>query len=222
MPEHVENLISDEIQRVVREQIESVRGAVRELQHVLLETALMQAYREATAPLDEEAASLTAEIQALVNARDKLKPRLEARRRLLATEIDVCIAAGNDAEAAAKRAQVEEEEERLRDLGEKITQYRDRCAAIGAQRARLAKEIFLSAYPQLPLATFALIEATIDLLDSVKQGMFDYAQATGISGDFPDQLPKSYHIQNLTPNELPGSDRVLSRRIDNWFGPARR
>ena len=68
----------------------------------------MEEYRKAAAPLDEEAANLTAEIQALVNARNQLTPRLEAHRRLLATEIDQCIAAGNDEEAAAKRADVEE------------------------------------------------------------------------------------------------------------------
>jgi seryl-tRNA synthetase len=218
---HVENL-TDEIQRVVREQIETVREAVKELQRVLLDTSLTEAFQSVAAPLDAEAAHLITEIQTLSKSRDELTPRLAARRRLLAIEIDQCIAAGNDAEAAAKRSQAEEEEKRLRDLGEKINQYGDRCAAIGAQKSRLAKEIFESAYSLFPVATFSLLGATVDLLDGLKQGMFDYAESTGISGDFPNQLPKSYHIGNLCPTELPGSDRVLSRRIDNWFGPARR
>jgi hypothetical protein len=217
----VENL-RDEIQRVVTKQIETVREAVRELQRVLLDTSLTEAFQSVAVPLDAEAAALTAEIQALVNARDELKPRLEARRRLLAIEIDQCIAAGDDQGAVARRAQAEEEEKRLRDLGEKITHYGDRCAAIAVERMRAAKAIFEAAYPQFPLATFALIETTVDLLDGLRQGMFTYGEASGISGDFPNQLPKSYHVQNLVPTTLPGSDRVLSRRIDSWFGPARR
>ena len=72
------------------------------------------------------------------------------------------------------------------------------------------------------MATFALIEATIDLLEGLKKGLFDYVQTADIAGNFPSTLPKQYHLDNLLPNELPGSDRQLSRRVDVWFGPRRR
>jgi DNA-binding FrmR family transcriptional regulator len=214
---HVENP-ADEI----REQIGIVREAVRELQRVLLETSLMEEYRKAAAPLNEEDANLTAEIQALSSARDALRPRVEAMQRLSTIRVDECLAVGDHQGAAAKRAEVEELAKSLRDLGERIGRDTGRLQAIDGEKRRLAKEIFEAAYPQFPLATFSLLGAMVDLLDALKQGMFDYTQATGISGSFPDQLPKSYHIGNLTPNELPGSDRQLSRRLDSWFGPARR
>jgi DNA-binding FrmR family transcriptional regulator len=213
--------MNEEIEQVVQEQIDTVRGAGRELQRVLLETALMEEYRKATAPLDEEAGNLAEEIQTLVNARDELTPRLEARRRLLATEIDQCIAAGNDEEAATKRRQQEQEETRLRAMGEKITQYGDRCAAISKEKQDLGKQIFESAYPDFPKATFAILEATIDLLDGLRQGMLDYAETTGISGTFPYMLPKQYHLDNLLPNPLPGSNRQLFYRVDACFGRRR-
>jgi hypothetical protein len=219
MPEPVENLI-EESQGIVKEQVEVVRAAVRELQRVLLENSLMQAYREAAAPLDAEAAHLITQIQTLSKSRDELTPRLEARRRLLATEVDVCIAAGNDDEAAGKRAQVEEEEKRLSELGERIGRDAGRLQAIGAEKSRAAVQIFEAAYPEFRVASFAMIEGLLDLLDGLKKGLFDYTTATGISGD-PDRLPKSYHIQNLLPNELPGSDRQLSGRVDIWLGTRR-
>lgn len=207
---------------VVQEQITAVCEAVKELRRVLLESALMEEYQKAVAPLDQEAGKITAEIQVLSNARDELKPRLGARQRLLAIEIDQCVAVGDDQGAVARRREVEELAKSLSELGNKIDQHGARLTAIGSERSRLAKEVFLSAYPAFPKATFALLEVTVDLLDALKQGMFDYTQATGISGDFPDQLPKQYHVSGLTPNELPGSDRALSRRLDNWFGPVRR
>jgi DNA-binding FrmR family transcriptional regulator len=213
---------NDEIRLVVEEQIATVRGAVGELQQVLLKSALMEAYQKGVAPLNEEDANLAGEIEGLESAHSQLKPRLESRHRLLAIEVDQCIVAGDAEGAAVKLAQVEAEEKRLHDLGNEIDRYRARRSAITEEKRGLGKQIFESAYPEFPRATFAMIEATIDLLEGLKKGLFDYVQATDIVGNFPYMLPKQYHLDNLLPSEMPGSDRLLFRRVLAIFGPQRR
>jgi seryl-tRNA synthetase len=226
MPERVENFTedaergftdADPIEQAVKEQVLVVRGSVKELARVLLEVSLNQAYQAGVAPLDKESSKLWKEVESLRKAHRELSPRIEARSRLLSHEVDACVASGDDAGAVSKRTQLEEEEKGLTELGDKINSLSSRIHSITQEKQQIAVETFERAFPEFPKATFGLIEAVVDLLDALKEGLFAYTQANDISGSF-----RPFHVTGLTPNELPGSNRQLSRRVDAWFAPKRR
>lgn len=199
-----------DVEQVVRDQIAVMHGAVRELTRAVLSTALNEAYQKRVAGLNLESRPLANELQVIEKNCAELRPRLEARHRIFERQIDELLAAGDDGAAAAKRAEMEEEGKGLCQLAEKIDALATRLNAIAEEEGRLAQKVFTEAFPLFPLATFAVIAATIELLDALKAGMYQFAEATGI------QVRRPW-LEQLIPSTMPGSDHKLYARMREWF-----
>jgi hypothetical protein len=210
----------EEVERIVREQVQTVCGAVRELARVLL-ACLNDRYRETTASLEQESSALWNELSLLQKSYEELRPRLEAQHRVTERQIDECLASGDDRGAAAKRAQIEEEQNRLTQLAGKIAAHRARMHAIPGEMRRIAGEVLADVYELFPLASFSLIAATLDLLDGLRDGLFRFAESVPGQEDPVSPLIRRFYFERLLPTTMPGSNAELSRRVDRWFGPAR-
>lgn len=203
----------------INEAIEEVRGATARLRALCIETSLCAEYRARTTDLDQEDRRLEAERGVLSESRANLEPITEGKVKVLGREADQLAAGGNIEGAATKRDEARQVRESYEGIQGKIDQTDARRRAIREDRRKIARQIWETNYPNLPTATFAMIEAAVDFLDSIEAGMYEYQKLVGLEpgaiGSRP--LVTRPALENLTPTS-PGPSRVLAGRARKWFG----
>ena len=143
----------------------------------------------------------------------KLEPIAQAKVRILLREADDAAALGNVEGSTAKRTEASEVEQQYDGIGARISQIGARREAIRMAKRRIARETWEEVYPNLPTATFAVIEGTLNLLDGLKTGMFEYESLVGLQG-----LVTRPSLGKLVPAGPGGPSRQLAARVRQWFG----
>jgi hypothetical protein len=199
------------------EAIAQVRQSVQGLLELIVQNFLIDEYKNRTCELDAEDAGLETEWRILSESREALAPITEAKVRVLQRLADDQMALGDTAESRQKQEEASGVQEKFDAVLDRIEQVHARRVAIVEAKRSIARGIFGEVYPSLPIASFAVIECALDILDGFRAGMFKYQTLTGLEpSSLRDRaLVRSSHIEKLTPNGAVG--RQLAYRLAEWF-----
>jgi chromosome segregation ATPase len=204
--------------------MKNVTDVLADLQRVLLTEGLFERWTNQTGHLRAEAHAKAEESAALRQRHATLKPRTEARIRVIAYEVDKAIAESRDSEVAGLRAEIVEITKNLADLLAQADACDERMGALREKQRQIARRIFEEAFPEIRKPLVAAQQALCDLLDGVWDDLERYQSETGLQGSV-----QPYRRGLLIPElraDLTARDRgpegTLYQRLVGWFSPGRR
>lgn len=228
MPEQLESSIANEIDNVapagdIQSLEKNITGAFVDLQRVLIES-LFERWTKQTAHLRAEAQEKASEAEELRQRHATLKPRTEARIRVIAYEVDKAIAEGRDSEVGALRGEAAKLTQDLADLLAQAALCDARVGALREKQRQLARRIFEESFPEIRKPLVAAQQALCDLLDGVWDDLERYQSETGLQGSVQPYrrgllIPELR--ADLTARDK-GSEGELFQRLLQWFGVGRR
>ncbi len=223
-PQSAASTKGDNVMYQGKEEVKRVKEALENLRRICIDISLTERYRELTRPLDDEVSSLVAETEEIKNWQEQRQPQIEAKIELLKREALEALAAGDTEKNQEKNAEIRETQRIIQDQVDRLSFINARgIEAIPAEKKRIAARVFSQMYADTPKATFAVIEAVVDLLDGIWDGILEFQALTRTEGDLPSQQPlvRQFHRNALLPTDLPKGGRALSLRVDRWFASKR-
>ncbi len=185
--------------------------ALAELQQALVQT-LFTRLEEATASSRKEAAAKAGEAATLRASHAKLCGRVEAQSRVLAREIDVAVAGGDDTQAAGKRAEIKQLTDNLADILARANAAEHRLHEIVQEQQQLTREVSEKSFEEIRRALVSVQQGMVALLDGTWAGIERYAEQSGLPG-----LVSETRRVDLTARER-GEEKPLFYRLLHWFG----
>lgn len=148
-------------------------AALRDLTEALLNgpEGLFTKTANAIAPLREEADRLNAEAKTLSEAAEKLRPMAEARQRVISRQTDDLLAAGDEEQAGALRAEGEELGNNLKNTLDRAQSCRTRAMELQRQIQSAGAKIYAETHPEIRLSTVEVCREIVNLFDAVRDGI---------------------------------------------------
>lgn len=196
----------------------NITGAFVDLQRVLIEN-LFERWTKQTAHLRAEAQEKASESAELRQRHTTLKPRTEARIRVIAYEVDKAIAESRDSDVNALRGEAAKLTQDLADLLAQAALCDERVGALREKQRQLARRIFEEAFPEIRKPLVEVQRGMCNLLDGVWEGLERYQSETGLQGSV-----QPYRRGLLIPElraDLTARDRgpesAVFQQLVQWF-----
>lgn len=196
-------------------------GAILSEAFEVLVRRLDQQYEAAIEPLQVQQVSLWQENGAIEEARASLEKLLPARARVAQSEADALTLAGKHEEAKAKMSEAQEAANAPAAMIERQREISARMDVLEQDKKNAARRVFEAWYAEAQQIIRASEHGLfIELLDAVRNAMYDYQVAHGLQGTIERPysfLVKDHHLRDLTAPERSAE----WRSSQNWYGANR-
>jgi hypothetical protein len=166
-------------------------------------------------PARAEIGALQAKAAALRESYSSLRPRVDAKGRLLQTAMDQAMAGGNDDAAAQIRAEAADLQANLKNIEGEADRCDARAAALTRQLSIDIEAVFKESYSNTRRCTVEASTALAALLDQSWDSLreYDKANASTLTGG----LGGIWRRINLTPDDR-GVEKAAFYSLIRWFG----
>jgi hypothetical protein len=202
--------------------VKNVTDDFASMQRALIE-GLFERLTKSTGRLRSEVAVKMQESAALRSRYAESKPRVEARMRVLAYEIDKAISEGLDGEVGAMRAEIVEITKNLADLLVQADGCDRRVGELSKLQKERARKIFEAGFPEIRAALVEVQRGMCNLLDGVWDDLLRYQRESGLEGSAPGSGQR-YERPLLTPAlraDLTARDKgpegEVFNQLSQWF-----
>ncbi len=169
---------------------------------------LMKEFENRTSSTVEEETLLKKELGVLETERAQSEVN-QAKINVLNRDAELALSVGNAKMWEQKRGEIIRLQDRQREVLDLVSQKSERLKAIRAEKARIAEKTLAALYPQIRESCFRETEELISMLESVVDGLHQFATQTGAK-------VWKQHIDGLVPESV-GPTRPLRERLDKFF-----